>query len=429
MKKIVDIRKELKSLKTDEVLKKLYGDDSKIIDYQKKRYLNLLDIFERNFPQNKEASLFSAPGRVEIGGNHTDHNGGRVLTAAVNMDVLGIASPTIENVITIYSDGYKPFSIDLSDLTLKKSEYYTSTALVRGICSRMKELGYKIGGFNACITSNVLKGSGLSSSAAFEMEIVNILNHFYNLGEIEPVTLAKVSQYAENNFFGKPCGLMDMTASAVGGFIMIDFKCFENPVIEKIKYNFNQSDYTMIIVDTGGNHADLNEDYVALENEMKLVANSLGGNLLREFSKEKVIENMQLLRKKLSDRAILRAIHFFDDDKRVVEQVDSLKQNDINRFLKLINDSGISSWQLCQNCYSQRHTEEQGIPIALMLSSDILKGKGALRVHGGGFAGTIQVFVPNELLQEYSSQMRYFFGEESVIQIKVREEGACKISI
>jgi galactokinase len=332
-------------------------------------------------------------------------------------------------IIKVKSEGYPEDIVDLDELAPKENERYTSAALIRGVCARMKDLGYKIGGFEAYTTSNVLKGSGLSSSAAFEVLIVSILNHLYNNRVIDDVLNAQIAQYAENNFFGKPCGLMDQTTCSVGGFVTIDFKDFKNPIVEKVNFDFASSGFSMVIVDTGGNHADLNEDYTALEHEMKELARAFGGEVLREFSLEKVLENIDFLRTKVNDRAILRAIHFYGDDDRVVQQVKALETSNFDKFLELIIESGYSSWMLCQNCYSHKLIEEQGLSIALAVSENLLKDKGAWRVHGGGFAGTIQVFIPNNMVDNYLSVMRKIFGEKAYHELIIRPVGNVKLDI
>jgi len=269
----------------------------------------------------------------------------------------------------------------------------------------------------------------LSSSAAYEVLVAVIVNELYNAAALNPVLLAQISQFSENNFFGKPCGLMDQTTCSVGGFVTIDFKDFENPIVRKVEYDFAASGFSMVIVDTGGNHADLNEDYTALEHEMKEVARSFGGQVLREFSAEKVFKNLAFLRTKVNDRAVLRALHFYADDQRVVDQVAALESNNFREFLRLIIESGNSSWMLCQNCYSHKNIEEQGISVALAASESILKGKGAWRVHGGGFAGTVQAFVPNDLLPGYVAEMNAIFGPNACTELMIRPTGAVRLEI
>jgi galactokinase len=346
------------------------------------------------------------------------------------LDVVAVASPTAESRITIESQGYPQHTVELSDLEAKESERYSSAALTRGVCARFRQLGYAVGGFNACMTSRVLKGSGLSSSAAYEVMVATILNDLYNGGRVPDVEVAKLCQFSENNFFGKPCGLMDQTTCQVGGFVTIDFKDFANPLVRKVNCDFSASGYSMMIVDTGGSHADLNDDYSALEHEMKKVARALGGHVLREFTKERVLAELPSLRGQLkNDRAILRALHFYDDDHRVVEEVAALEKGNFSEFLRLVVESGASSWRLCQNCYSHKDIEEQGVSVALAVNENLLKGKGAWRVHGGGFAGTIQAFVPKDMAADYTLAMRKIFGMDSCHELMIRPLGSLRLDI
>lgn len=427
MIKIYQLYKVLDSHSSEEIFVRLYGEQK--VSQQKQRYRKLTEWFVSQFPGRQEVEFYSAPGRTEVGGNHTDHNAGRVLAAAVDLDALAAVMKREDGFIHLFSEGYPVSVINTAELSIVEEEKYTSPALIRGVCARMKELGYSIGGFEACVTSNVLKGSGLSSSAAYEVLIGTILNDLYNQGKITLIVLAQIGQYAENRYFGKPCGLMDQTTSAVGGFVTIDFKDFSHPLVKKVDFDFTASGFSLAIVDTGGSHADLNEDYVALEAEMKAVAKAFGGKVLGEFTKERVLENISFLRTRVSDRAILRALHFYDDDQRVVDQVKALEGNDFSRFLNLVVESGYSSWMLCQNCYSTRHVNEQGISVGLAVSQNLLKGRGAWRVHGGGFAGTIQAFVPNDLLPLYVDRMRTIFGEKSCYTLMIRSAGAIRVEI
>lgn len=429
MAKVTEVINTLKDRKSDGILVELYGNKPGVIEKQTARYIELIGKFLSLFPESDDIEIFSTPGRTEVGGNHADHNAGRVLAAAVDLDVVAVVSRNDKGIIIVQSEGYPKNIINITELSPVESEKYTSAALIRGVCARMKDLGYNLGGFNAYVTSNVLKGSGLSSSAAFEVLIVTILNHLYNEGKVNDILNAQIAQYSENNYFGKPCGLMDQTTCAVGGFVTIDFKDFENPVVKKVDFNFASSGFSMVIVDTGGNHADLNEDYAAIEHEMKDVARAFGGKVLREFSAQKVLDNISYLRTKVNDRAILRAIHFYADDQKVVNQVEALEKNDFGQFLSLIIQSGYSSWMLCQNCYSHKNIEEQGISVALAVTESMLKGRGAWRVHGGGFAGTIQVFVPNDLLGEYIEKMQSIFGENSCYELIVRPVGTVKLEL
>lgn len=409
-------------------LSSLYGEphpSTRVI--QVERYLGLLDRFLELYPARQEVNFYSAPGRTEVGGNHTDHNAGRVLAAAVDLDIIAVAAPNHEGVVRVHSEGFPPTLVKLSQLGLIRAERYTATSLVRGVCARFQQLGYQVGGFDAAVTSTVPKGSGLSSSAAYEVLMATILNHLYNQGSLDPLSLAQIGQYAENAYFGKPSGLMDQTASAVGGFVSIDFKDFDHPLVRKVDFDFAASGYTLVIVDTAGDHTDLTAEYAAAEVEMKAVANALGGSVLREFSESQVLENIASLREVVSDRAILRAIHFYRDDCRVVEQVAALEASDFNRFLELVNDSGRSSWMLLQNCYPPGEVQRQGLTIALAISEALLDGRGAWRVHGGGFAGTIQAFVPDDLLPEYIKGMETVFGRGSCHAVHIRPAGALSL--
>lgn len=410
------------------ILGKLYGTDEVILNKQIERYKSLIQRF-KDFSKAEEALLFTSPGRTEIGGNHTDHNYGRVLAGAVNLDNIAVAAPNNSNVVRILSEGYPAFKVDLSELQPTEEEQFTSVALVRGICARMQELGYKIGGFDACIDGGVPKGSGLSSSASFEVLIGAILSELFNDGKLDPIENAIIGQYSENNYFGKPCGLMDQTACSLGGLITIDFKDPVNPVVKKVDFDFVATGYALVITDTGGNHADLNDEYASLPADMKAVAAELGANVLREVSMEQVLEIVPQIREKVGDRAILRAIHFQGDNQRVVDQVNALEKNDFKAFLNLVIDSGFSSYMYNQNIFPVNNVKEQGVSIALALSHLILKGEGAWRVHGGGFAGTIQAFVPKHLIDKYISTLEHIFGKGSCQSLFIRKQGAGKIEL
>jgi galactokinase len=410
-------------------LARLYGDHPEILAAQRARAAALLQQLDANFPGTGEAALFSSPGRTEVGGNHTDHNAGRVLAAAINLDILAAVRPTETGLVRLASDGYPILVVNLAETAAQPAERFTSAALVRGVCARLAALGHRVGGFDACVQGSVPKGSGLSSSAAFEVLVGVIQNELYNGGAIDPVTLAQVAQYAENNYFGKPCGLMDQTTCAVGGFVTIDFNDFAHPIVKKVDFDFPASGLTLAIVDTGGDHADLNEDYAAIEHEMKAVAEAFGGRVLRQFSKEMVYENIPMLHGRVNDRAVLRALHFYDDDARVVAQVAALESGRLADFLTLVNASGHSSWMLCQNIYSPKDWQHQEVAIALATSANLLAGRGACRVHGGGFAGTIQAFVPNDLLPDYRAAMRRIYGPLACHELAVRPDGARRVEV
>ena len=406
--------------------RELYGTNMSILEKQEKRYNTLIGKFNEVYGK-KDYMLFSSPGRTEIGGNHTDHNYGRVLAGAVNMDNIAVAAKNNSNSVSILSSGYEKFEVDLSNLTPDKAENFTSASIVRGISARMKELGFIIGGFDCCIDSGVPVGSGLSSSASFEVLIGAIISHLFNEGKLEPVQNAIIGQYAENVFFGKPCGLMDQTACAVGGLVTIDFKDPSNPVVKKVNFDFVATGFSLVITDTGGNHADLNDEYASLPIDMKAVAAELGAKVLREVSLDQVLEIAPEIREKVGDRAILRAIHFQNDNQRVVEQVAALEKNDFKAFLGMVTDSGFSSYMYNQNIYPVNNVREQGVSLALALSDLVLKGEGAWRVHGGGFAGTIQAFVPANLLDKYITTLEHLFGEGACHNLFIRQKGADRI--
>jgi galactokinase len=412
-------------------LAELYGDDQKTIRHHSDRYGRLVEQYHQSFGDD-DIQLFSTPGRTEIGGNHTDHNNGRVLAASVNLDAIAAAAKTADNLITLYSAGYvPPFIVDLRQLAPEAREAGTTASLMRGIAARFQEMKFRIGGFNACVTSEVAIGSGLSSSAAVEVLIATILNHLYNNGDIAPEILALIGQYAENKYFNKPCGLMDQLTIAVGGIVTIDFENSQKPVFKKVHFDFDAQNYSVLVVNTGGSHADLTEDYAAIPREMKMVAQALGKTGCREIAREDLLHNIGAIRSKLGDRALLRALHFLGDNERVLEQVDALENGDFARFLRLVNESGNSSNKWLQNIYSLQAPSEQGLNVALACTEEYLKkiGAGACRVHGGGFAGTIQVFLPNNALDEYVESMEGIFGERAVSVLKIRSQGTIKIAV
>lgn len=422
---LLHIKQKIQAGGLDETLGFLYGDAA--VPAQRKRYLDALDAFAQLYGGG-DVQVLSVPGRSEVGGNHTDHNHGRVLACAVDLDVIAVAGKAGNSRIRLRSEGFGTDELDVGMLRPVKEEPFTSKALIRGTAARLQALGYTVGGFDAYTTSNVLKGSGLSSSAAFEVMCASIISHLFNGGKIDAVTMAKTGQYAEREFFGKPCGLMDQMASAVGGFIHIDFADPENPVIEKIDLDIAQTGYTLCIVDTAGDHADLNADYASIQSEMKAVAALLGHTVLRECDEEDFFRRLPEIRRQLGDRAVLRAIHFFGDNARVSEEVDALRGRDFQTFLRLVTQSGRSSFQYLQNVYSIQNPKQQGLALALALSEKILEKNGAWRVHGGGFAGTIQAFVPNEWADAYAAEMNRVFGEHACYRLRVRPVGAAHVS-
>lgn len=406
-------------------LNEIYGADAAL---QTTRYENAVLEFKKLFGDVKYR-FFSASGRTEVGGNHTDHNFGCVMAAGVSLDVIAVVEPTDEMVITIKSEGYDRDDVDITNLTPVKSEENTTAALIRGVAAGFVNRGRKIGGFRAYTTSNVLKGSGLSSSAAFEVLVGTILNNVYNNGEISDVEIAQVSQYAENVFFGKPSGLMDQMASSVGSFITIDFADEKNPVIKKVNFDFASCGHALCIVDTKGNHADLTPEYASIPAEMKSVAKCFGKNVLREITKEQLLENFTAVREKCGDRAALRALHFFDDNQRVAKESAALESGNFDEFLALINESGASSYDYLQNIYAPKNPAEQGLAIGLYMAKSVLGKRGACRVHGGGFAGTIQAFVPNDLLETFKATLNGVFGEGSCHVLSVRPFGGVEVDL
>jgi len=405
-------------------LKELYGDQWQ---EQSQRYQQIRKGFEETFGSSEGAKFYSAPGRTEIGGNHTDHNHGRVLAASIDLDIVGMARRTDTGVARLRSLEYPRMDeVDLNDLE-PRQEASGSQAIIRGICARCKELGYKVGGFDCYTQTRVLKGSGLSSSAAFEILVVTVVSHLFNDGAIDPVTAAKIAQYAENVYFGKPSGLLDQMASSMGSVTAMDFADPEKPQVENVSFDLNAYGHALCVVDTGGNHADLTGDYASIPQEMKAVAKYFGKEFLREVDEVQFYNSLAELRKEVGDRAVLRAMHFFDDDRLAHEEAEALKAGDFQKFLGMVQASGKSSQERLQNVYSPSHPEEQGITLALTISEFLLQGKGACRVHGGGFAGTIQAYVPFDILDSYRAGMEKVFGKGSCYVLSVRGCGGVQV--
>lgn len=424
-------REELKQkLRQDAFLpmfEQLYGTKPEVLSAQKARYERAVERFAELYPGRQEVSLFSAPGRTEIGGNHTDHQHGCVLAAAVQLDVLGVVAFHEDGVIRVCSEGYRPFSVELSDLSVQEGEK-GSDAIVRGIVARFATLGVTVGGFDLYCTSDVLAGSGISSSAAFETLIGTMIDLHYNDGRAGAVEIAKIGQYAENVYFGKKCGLMDQMASSVGGLVFIDFADTEAPVIEPFAFDFEAAGYCICVTDTGGNHVNLTPDYVAVRSEMESVAAQFGKEYLRQVDEVEFYRELPKLREKCSDRALLRAVHFFGDNRRAREEAEALKTGNVEKFLSLVQESGDSSEAFLQNLYSTSAPTEQAIPLGVMVSKRILAGKGAVRVHGGGFAGTIQAFVPIERADAYVTEMERVFGEGACYVFRIRPVGGTEVT-
>ncbi len=403
----------------------IYSD----LERERERFVSALDAFAKKYGEDRDVAIFSVPGRSEISGNHTDHNKGKVMAGAINRDIIAVASKNSDGFIRIYSEGYPEDSVKISETSDPKAfKKFTSHALVGGLVSGFLKDGYEVGGFDAYTTTDVLKGSGLSSSAAFEVMIGNILNHLYNDGRVDNKEIAKLSQYSENVFFGKPSGLMDQMACAVGGFVYIDFETDGAPIVSPIEFSLKKNGYALCIVNTGGSHANLNADYAAVPAEMRAVAAFFGREVLRGLCEADIINNAPALRQKVGDRAILRALHFLRENDRVEAARAALVAGDISAFLGKIAESGRSSFEYLQNVYTNSSPEEQGLSLALAVSSGFLSQcAGAWRVHGGGFAGTIQAFVPIDKVEEYSSLMESVFGAGAVMKLDIRPLGAVRL--
>ena len=420
-----EMKKNIQEGRLDERIIDIYVDTTKL-EYHKKRYVQAIELFETYYGAG-EAELFSAPGRSEVGGNHTDHQHGEVLAASINLDTIGIVRQTDDNQIRIISDDYDEVVVSLDDIGCKDEEKETTTALIKGVVAGFMERGYNVGGFRAYATSDVLIGAGLSSSAAFETLIGTILSGLYNDMSISAIEIAIIGQYAENVYFGKPCGLMDQMACSVGNLVHIDFKDPKKPEVEKLDFNMSEYGYSLCITDTKGSHADLTDEYAAVPMEMKNIAKHFGKEVLRDVEYLSVLKAIPELREKYGDRSVLRALHFFHENERVQKEVNALKNKDITLFLENVKASGDSSFKYLQNVYSGSDIENQNISIALLMSDISLKEEGVSRVHGGGFAGTIQAFVKNEYVESYKILMDNVFGEGSCKDLRIRKYGGMKV--
>ncbi len=417
----------LLSEKVQDQLRYLYGSDKEIVEKQTKRYADLLLRHTALFGERSDVQLISAPGRTEIGGNHTDHNNGRVLAASINLDALCAASSRDDLKVCFHSEGYDPIEMDLTDLSVHPEETGTTKGLIRGVAYGMKQAGYRIGGFDAAVTSTVAGGSGLSSSAALEVMLTGVLDSLYNEFKMPYALRAQISKQAENIYFGKPSGLLDQMASAAGGLVTVDFRDTDRPEVEAISYDFAKKGYSLVVVATGGSHANLTDHYAAIPAEMKSVAQCFGQPVLRGLTVEQMTEKIGELRSKVSDRALLRAFHFIQEDERVPEQVAALKEDRIRDFLKLIIDSGRSSYMYLQNIYAD--PADQSLSLALCLAENMLQGCGAWRIHGGGFAGTTLNFVPQDLTEKFVNVMEQAFGEGACSVLNIRPVGAARVVV
>lgn len=417
------------SKELNDVFGSLYGTSPGALDHNTARYRTLADRFSSLFGADN-FEFFSSPGRAEITGNHTDHNGGKVLTASISLDTIAAAAPVKTGKITVHSEGYpEVYVIDIADLEPREEQ--GTAPLIRGLAAAMKLKGFSIGGFNACVTSNVANGSGISSSAAFEMLLLQILNSFYNDGSVSVAELAKMGQYSENNFWHKPSGLLDQMGCGTGGLITIDFKDAENPRVTPVEYDFQKAGYRFLVVHTGGDHGNLTPKYASIPREMWVVAEKLGGSRLCEVRFEDFLARIPSLRKSCGDRAVLRAMHFFTENFRVDEQVAALRGGDFASFVRLITDSGSSSWRILQNCFDGAEPEHQEIPVALSLTECFLKqhdSPGGFRVHGGGFAGVVLVVISEALVPEYIKFIEPYFGKDAAMVLSIRPYGAVNVT-
>lgn len=426
MNQIASMIRSLKTPAATEQLTYLYGNREGTLVFQTTRYTKLLKRFEELFSTSDDVLLISAPGRTEVGGNHTDHNRGKVLAAAVNLDTLAAVSPRSDMIVQMHSGGYPAMTIDLNDLTIREKEKGTTTGLIRGTAARMAELGYKIGGFNAVVTSTVASGSGLSSSAAFEVLVCAIFDRLYNGFSIDFKTKAKIGQYVENVFFGKPSGLLDQMASAAGGLVAIDFK-HDDPTVLPMSYDFSAKGYALVVVSTGGSHANLTDHYAAIPKEMREIAGYFGEKNLRMVRSEEFNQAIPALREKFGDRPVLRAMHFYEENRRVTREVEALETDALNKFFAEVIASGRSSFMYLQNVYAS--SDQQSLSIALALAEKMLAGRGAWRVHGGGFAGTTLNFVPMDMVDAFTQEMDAVFGQHSCHVLSIRPVGAAELKL
>ncbi|MBO5883134.1 MAG: galactokinase [Clostridia bacterium] len=424
---IEQTKKALREGAIDEKIAYIYGKEA--VEAQKARYEAAINEFAAIYGADREISLFSVAGRSELSGNHTDHNHGCVIAASIDLDIIAVASEREDSVIRVKSAGFPEDVVDISEYTAPvEKKFGSSESIIAGMCAGFRKDGYSVGGFDAYTTSSVLKGSGLSSSAAFEDMIGNILSHFYNDGGVDNVEIAKLAQYSENVFFGKPCGLMDQVACAVGGIVAIDFKDPKTPVIEKMGVDISGHGFNLCIVNTGGNHADLTDDYASVPAEMKSVAKLLGCEVLRDADEDKLMSSAASIREQVGDRALLRAFHFFNENRRVAKQKAALMAEDLDAFFEQVKASGRSSFCYLQNVYTTKNVNEQGLSLALCVAENYLSDKrGAFRVHGGGFAGTIQAFVASNEVEGFRQRMDSIFGDGKCIVLRIRPVGAVKV--
>lgn len=428
MRSVNDTKAALSAGEYNDKLKYLYSCDDKGVKEYANRYIDVINGFEETFGVADKIALFSAPGRTEIGGNHTDHQHGCVLAGSINLDVISAACPNGTNTVRIQSKNYKMDIIELDDLEIHPEQFDKAIALIRGVIKKFVDLGYEVKGFDAYTTSNVLKGSGLSSSAAFEVLIGTIINGLFANGEVDPVEIAKFGQFAENVYYNKPSGLMDQMASSVGSVVAIDFKSTEVPEVKKVEFDLQKHGHALCIIDSGADHADLTEEYATIPSDMKEVAVFFGKTYLREVDKEEFYNNIKNIRTEINnDRAVLRAIHFFNENERAQEEVTALINNDFEKFKKLVKESGRSSYMYLQNVFAASMPKNQAVSLTLALCDEILGDRGAYRVHGGGFAGTVQAFVPFDMLQEFKKRIEDVLGEDMCHVLSIRPVGGYEL--
>ncbi|MFT0848793.1 galactokinase family protein [Actinomycetaceae bacterium L2_0104] len=428
--KLTTLEEELSSGVLDSFLVPIYGAAPADLAVARERLGEVARHYRHRFDgesEGEEVSLFTAPGRTEMGGNHTDHQRGRVLAGAVSMDMVACAGPNGSRWIRIASQGYPEVAVNLDDLERKSREEGTSASLVRGVAHALTERGYELQGFSACVSSTVPGGAGLSSSAAYEILIGVMLNHLSCGGAVSPVELAQFGQYAESQYFGKPCGLLDQMACSIGGVIGIDFADPAEPAVEEVDFNMDESGHVLCIVESGGNHADLTAEYASIPDEMREVAAFFDKQVLREVDEAIFWASLAALREQVGDRAVLRAIHFFEDNARVPAQVEALRQRRFDDYFAMVAQSGQSSGVQLQNLYATKTPQAQDVVVALSLAKHLLGGRGAVRVHGGGFAGTIQAYVPVDSVKEFSAGMEAVLGEGSCHTVRVRPIGGAVI--
>jgi galactokinase len=429
VKRVSELKKSVEGGEADQILLEMYSENN--LSLMKERYIKLLNRHEVLFG-DVAAMIISAPGRTELGGNHTDHNLGNVIAGSVEFDSVCVISESAGNRVTFESEGYEPVSFDSDDTAFRAEEKDTTAALLRGIMFRFKELKFNTGGFNCNMDSIVLPGSGLSSSASVEVLIGTALSELFNEGRVGFVEVAQIGQFAENRYFGKACGLMDQVACAEGGVVGIDFRDPSKPVIKPVKYSFDAKGWELMVTAVGSSHANLSDEYSAMPKEMRCVAGQLGKEVCREITMEELKSNVPGLRKNCGDRAVLRAFHFLNENQRAVAQLEALEADRFEEYLRLVNESGNSSFKYLQNIYLGTNPEEQGLSLALAFSEQFLKGcdiagVGACRVQGGGFAGTIQAYIPKGLVKEYTEYMEGLFGKGCTSELRIRNKPACMV--